>query len=196
MADFNVIADVSRTLVQALNDGLSTLNPPPPPVAQIHDLQGSIPTNPALLTVFLFEVVEDASARNRPRVRRDVGSSVEIAKPAMALLLRYLMTPWSGDRFTDHQILGRVLQVLYDGAILSGPQLQGGLQNTDTALKVTLAPLSLEERARVFHAVQQPYHLSLSYEVRVANLDTETFNLRSTVASRELRPATFEEVAP
>ena len=45
----------------------------------------------------------------------------------MALLLRYMLTPWSGDRLTDHKLLGRTFQVLYDGAILSGPQLQGGL---------------------------------------------------------------------
>ncbi len=193
MADFNVIADVSRTLRDHLTAGLSTLVPPPPPVAEIHDLQGgAIPTNPARLTLFLFEVVEDPSARNRPPVRRDVPPAIQMSKPPMALLLRYLMTPWSGDRLTDHQILGRTLQVLYDGAILSGPQLVGGLQNTSVALKLTLAPLSLEERTRVFNAVQRPYHLSVSYEVRVADLDSEVSQTRRPVARRTVRPAMRE----
>jgi len=36
-----------------------------------------------------------------------------------------------------------------------------------------MSPLSLEERTRVWHAVQKPYRLSVSYEVRVVNLDSE-----------------------
>lgn len=196
MADFNVIADVSRTLRDVLTAGLSTLTPAPPPVAEIHDLQGTITTNPARLTLFLFEVVEDASAKNRPRVRRETPPTVEISKPPMALLLRYLMTPWSGDRFTDHQILGRVLQVLYDGAILAGTVLTGGLAGTDAALKINLAPLTLEERTRVFHAVQRPYHLSVTYDVRVVDLDSETAAVRRPVASRTLVPAMGGGAAP
>jgi hypothetical protein len=104
----------------------------------------------------------------------------------MALLLRYLLTAWSGNRLTDHMILGRAMQVLYDGAILSGPDLQGSLAGTDGALKITLAPLSLEERTRVWHAVQKPYRLSVSYEVRVVNLDTEQQDLLTPVRRRSL----------
>ncbi len=104
----------------------------------------------------------------------------------MALLLRYLMTPWSGDRLTDHTILGRTMQVLYDGAILSGSDLQGSLKNTDQALKVTLAPLNLEDRTRVWHSVQKPYRLSVSYEVRVVNLDPESVEHLPIVNRRTL----------
>ena len=193
MPDFSVIADVSRTLEAFLTTGLSTLAPPPPPVAEVHDLQGTISTSPARLTLFLFEVVEDASQRNRPNARLDAvppaPPGVQVSKPPMALLLRYLMTPWSGDRLTDHQILGRTLQILYDGAILSGPVLQGTtLQNTDVALKITLTPITLEDRSRVFYAVQRPYRLSVTYDVRVINLDTQTSRSRVPVASREIRP--------
>lgn len=193
MPDFSVIADVSRTLETFLTDGLSTLVPPPAPVAEVHDLQGTISTNPARLTLFLFEVVEDSSQRNRPNVRADsippALPAVQVSKPPMALLLRYLMTPWSGDRFTDHQILGRTLQVLYDGAILNGPTLLGTtLQGTDVALKITLTPITLEERSRVFYSVQRPYRLSVTYDVRVINLDTLTARSRVPVASREIHP--------
>lgn len=192
MPDFGVIADVSTTLETFITAGLSSLLPGPP-VAEVHDLQGNISTNPARLTLFLFEVVEDASQRNRPPVRVDsvppAPPATRISKPPMALLLRYLMTPWSGDRMTDHRILGRTLQVLYDGAILHGPDLQGTtLQNTDVGLKLTLTPITLEERARVFYSVQRPYRLSVTYDVRVIDLDTVTSRLRVPVASREIRP--------
>jgi len=151
-------------------------------------LQGTISTNPARMTLFLFETVEDPSARNRPKVRvtPPPASGLGFRKPPMALLLRYMLTPWSGDRLTDHKLVGRTLQVLYDGAILSGTQLQGELAGTDQALKVTLSPLTLEERARVWYAIQKPYRLSLSYEVRVVNLDAEQVETLSPVSQRSL----------
>jgi hypothetical protein len=102
----------------------------------------------------------------------------------MALLLRYLLTPWGGDRLTEHRMLARAMQVLYDHAILSGPDLRGNLAGTDQALKITLSPLTLDERSRVWFAVQRPYRLSASYEVRVVNLDPETVEQFTPVTRR------------
>jgi hypothetical protein len=183
--DFGVIADVSDTLQSVLTKALSTLAPPSS--ALVHDLQGTIPTSPPILTIFLFDALEDSSARNRPRVRGVAPpDKVTIRKPPMALMLRYLLTPWSGARLTDHRILGRAMQVLYDGAIISGSQLLGGLKGTDQALKATLMPLNLEERTRVWNAVQKPYRLSVAYEIRVVNLDTRIRDELHPVADRDL----------
>ena len=96
MPDSGVIAAVSETLQTVLTEALSTLQPDPAPVAEVHDLQGTISTNPARLTLFLFEVGEDPSARNHPRVRGSAPPNVTVQKPPMALLLRYLLTPWGG----------------------------------------------------------------------------------------------------
>lgn len=191
MPDFNVIADVSLTLQEVLTDALSVLVPGPPPIAQVHDLQGVIPNAPPTLTLFLFDVAEDPSARNRARNREVTPPNVSIRKPPLALMLRYLMTPWSGDRFTDHRILGRVMQTLYDGAIISGPQLAGGLAGSDQALKITPSTLTLDERSRVWFSVQRPYHLSVAYEVRVVNLDSDVADLTRPVAGRQLD---YEEI--
>ena len=192
MASYGVIADVSATLQSVLTDALSVLSPAPSPVAEVHDLLGTISTSPARLTLFLFEIIEDFSVRNRAPQRNFVPPDVRQKKPPMGLLLRYLLTPWSGDRLTDHKILARAMQVLYDGAILSGPQLQGALAGTDQALKLRLAPLSLEERTRVWHAVQKPYRLSVTYEIRVVNLDAEQETLTGLVRQRTLDGAAPE----
>ena len=190
MPDSAVISDVSATLQSVLTDAFSTLLPAPPPVAEIHDLQGVISTAPARMTLFLFEVVEDASMRNRPPGRSVTPPDLTVTKAPIPLILRYLLTPWSGDRLTDHRLLGRALQVLHDGAILSGPQLQGGLTGSSEAIKLKLAPLTLEERTRVWHAVQRPYRLSITYDVRVINIDSNVTEVRTPVRSRILEPAT------
>jgi hypothetical protein len=185
MADFPVIGDVSETLRSALAAALGALAPPV--TVEVHDLQGNITTQPAHLTVCLYDVVEDPSARNRARRRRPLGGGlVETAKPPMALLLRYLVTPWSGNRLTDHQILGRAMQVLYDGAILHGAALQGSLAGTSDALKITMATIPLQDRTWLWQAVQRPYRISAAYEVRVVNLDAGDAELSRLVSSRAL----------
>jgi len=189
--DFNVVADVSTTLFTLLNAALTPLGAQ----AQISDLQGQIQTNPARVTLFLFEVVEDPSAKNRSKVRvppplppPPPPKAIFQRKPPMALLLRYMLTPWSGDPATDHKMLGKVMQTLYDGAILSGTQLQGNsLVGTDQALKITLSPLTLEERAQVWYAIEKPYRLSVTYEVRVVNLDAVTIDTIVPVRQRSNR---------
>jgi hypothetical protein len=185
MASFEVLGDVSTTIKGALGEGLKELllNPKDPssyPRVEINDLDSTLPSSdPPQVTLFLFEVVEDPSQKNRPAVRtidptaRGNTGDFVIGKPPMALLLRYMVTPWAGDGLTEHRILGKVLQFFYDNAILAGDQLAGGLAKTDASLKITLAPITLEDRTRVWLAVQKPYHLSVTYEVRVVNLDSE-----------------------
>ena len=186
MPDSDVISAVSETLQTVLRNAVSTLDNPPP-TAELSDLQGNISLNPARLAIFLFEIVEDPSARNRPRVRGAAGSAITTTKPPMALMLRYLVTAWGGDRVTEQRLLGRAMQVLYDDALISAPELQGtSLKDTHEVLKVTLLPLTLEERTRVWYSVQRPYRLSLYYEIRVVNLDSETVTARRAVDSRHL----------
>jgi hypothetical protein len=186
MSDYPVVGDVSETLRAFISGGLSTLVPPP--TVEVHDLQGAIPTTPAHVTICLYDVVEDPSAKNRPRRRVPrPGGVLLIEKAPMALLLRYMITPWSGTRAADHQILGRVMQILYDGAIIHGAALQGGLAGTSEALKVTMAPIPLQDRFWLWQAVHAAYRISVTYEVRVVNLDAiEPVGATRPVADREL----------
>src|SRR5688500_16094015 len=106
-----VIDSVSETLRTVLHNELATLVPPAR--AAVSDLPGTIATTPPRMTWFLYEVVEDPSARNRPRTRAEVPPDVTLHKPRIALLLRYLLTPWSPDAITDQKLLERTLQTFY-----------------------------------------------------------------------------------
>lgn len=190
MANYEVIASVSETLREVLKAALSVIDTVPTPKAVLHDLQFENPLTDPTLTIFLFEIGEDPSARNRPRIRDIDPPDFEIRKPPVALVLRYLLTAWGGtelnDQKTPQRVLGRAIQALYDKAILSGPDLQGVLADKDEVLKVTMSPLSIEDRARVWHAVQKPYRLSVAYEVRVVNLDSEDATPFKPVTRRTL----------
>lgn len=188
MADFTVVGDVSIIIVQRLQEAFADLQPVPP-VVELNDLSGAVQPAVSTLTVFLYDISEDPASRNRPPVLSNPPDQPTTRKPPMALLLRYLLTPWGGTQVTQHEMLGRTLQVLYDDAILDGGQLSGGLAGSTDALRFTLTPLSLEQKSWVWYAIQKPYRLSLNYEVRVVNLDSVRTDPVVPVASRSLHPA-------
>jgi hypothetical protein len=190
MGNFGVIGDVSETIVDALTGELRTLTPPAR--AELSDLSDAVPAG-LVLTVTLYEILEDACSRNRPRVKQTTtGAATVTKKPPMALLLRYLLTPWGGDPSTEQRIVGKAMQVLYDEAILDGLALKGTLAGSRDTLKITLAPLTLEDRTRVWWAIQKPYRLSLNYEVRVVNLDSLATTSTPVVRSRVLDEGLLE----
>jgi hypothetical protein len=173
VANSNVVASVSRTLVTRLTQGLSTLGPPqgPPPIAVLHDLADLPPNDPPRVTLFLYDVVEDASVRNRAKSTELVGGQLQVRKQPLGLCLFYMVTAWGGDRDSEQLMLGRAMQVLYDDAILDGPQLRGVLSGTPSELRVSLASMRLDDRARIWWAINHSYRLSINYEVRVVDID-------------------------
>jgi hypothetical protein len=183
MGDFGVVADVSTIIVDTLNTALGVIQPGPV-VAELNDLSKDVPIDTAKLTVFLYEIAEDPTSRNRPPVRSLPPAPATTRKPPMALLLRYLITPWGGDQITQHRMIGRVLQTFYDDAILAGEDLSGSLSGGTDALHFTLTPLTLDQKSWIWYAIQKPYRLSLNYEVRVVNLDSLDVSDQRLVRSR------------
>ncbi|GGZ39877.1 hypothetical protein GCM10010387_37800 [Streptomyces inusitatus] len=184
MGDFGVIGDVSMVIVETLTQALRGLSQVEPPIAELNDLSETVQTPPPKLTVFLYDIAEDPSSRNRPPVRSRPPEPPTVRKPPMALLLRYLITPWGGDQATQHRMLGRALQTFYDDAILDGAQLSGSLAASTDALHLSLTPLALDQKSWVWYAIQKPYRLSLNYEVRVVNLDSAVETAVRPVRSR------------
>ncbi|XVU28367.1 DUF4255 domain-containing protein [Actinoplanes sp. CA-054009] len=184
MGDFGVVADVSTIIEDRLTTALSGLGGDEPPIAELNDLSDPVQTPPAKLTVFLYEVAEDPTSRNRPPVRSLPPDPPASRKPPMALLLRYLITPWGGDQETQHRMIGRALQVFYDDAIWAGEDLSGSLAAGTDALHFTLTPLTLDQKSWIWYAIQKPYRLSLNYEVRVVNLDSLDVVEQQLVRSR------------
>ena len=189
MSDFTAIERVSRALQRALTDALIAVDGAIPPVAQLDNLQPPPGGQPPVLTLFLYEIVEDDTIRNRDQQRelqRVQGDQrYLVSRPPMPLVLRYLMTAWAADRNTEQLMIGRAMQVLYQRQVRRGADLDPELDLP--LLSITLAPLTLDERSRVWWAIQQPYRLSLNYEVRVVDVDVAAgdVELQAPVRERE-----------
>ena len=185
MANSDVIAAVSESLEARLAAALSPLAQPAP-TAQLHDLVTPVTNDPPTVTLFLYEILEDASVRNRASTSRVVNGQLRSLKQPLGLCLHYMVTAWAGDRRTEQRLLGRVLQVLYDDAVLDGLALLGVLAGTPAKLQLSLAQIDLENRARIWAAIGQTYRLSVNYEVRVVNVDAETEATATPVRERHI----------
>lgn len=180
-----MLVAVSETLRSRLTARLSTLGPPVP-IAELHDLASPPANSPPRATLFLYDVVEESAVRNRPKSTRIVAGNLVTRKQPLGLCLHYLVTAWGGSPATEQEILGRVMQVMYDDAVIDGAELSGSLAGSTTQLRVSLARMQLEDRARVWWAIGQPYRLSVNYHVRVVDIDAETDTTTAPVISRRL----------
>jgi hypothetical protein len=190
MGTFNAIREVSEVLKRVLDTALTNVGAS----CIVHDLV----TTPAVgmtLTLTLYEVAEDPSARNRPDIRVVVNNQVETRRSPASLLLRYLITAWSGNILDDQQILGRAIQTLYDQAIISGPLLAGtSLIQGDEAIAITMIQQTIEDRTHVWRAYDKPYRLSVNYEVRVVKIESKRDpRVAPQVRSRSNRHGVLEQ---
>lgn len=174
MSDYTVLAEVGESLVGVLWQEIQL----DPQVNALIDNESRISLespadligNDAVrLSIYLYRIVEDPNTKNRFPVQ---GNGAQLRKAPLSLDLFYLVTPMVGLPREQQIVLGKVMQVLYDRAILEGPDLVGSLAVSGEVLHVILNPATLEETARVWQALELSYRLSICYVVRVAMVDS------------------------
>jgi type II secretory pathway component PulM len=100
------------------------------------------------------------------------GTGAKQRQRPLALDLFYLVTPLLKTPRDQQIVMGKIMRVLYEHSTLDGADLAGSLAASGEAVRVILNPLSLEEIARVWQALEISYRLSVCYTVRVAMLDS------------------------
>jgi hypothetical protein len=171
---YTVILEVSKFLRQTLWNGLDGEQ-------AIHDgnyLQGiaSIKlTNPAApdpdrrLSLWLYNILPNEHLRNASFAR--VANDERVQYPPLSLDLFYLVTPSTGSDEGDQYVLGKAMQIFHDSAVVQfhNPAAPG----TAEELHVSLAQRSIQELAEVWEALEEPYRLSVCYEVRAVRIASQ-----------------------
>lgn len=179
MSDFKVIGDVDQTLAGLLSDAIDSDAAVQALLAGavdrvVFDSPGVLiqaGTTPCV-SLFLYRVSENPDLKNRPPLRV---SPHLLRQPPLALNLHYLLTPLLKNTQQSHWLLGRLMQELADRAIVRGSALSGGLRDNAEELRISLESLSLEELTKLWTTFGSPYRLGVTYEVRVALLDSGRF---------------------
>lgn len=171
-----VIKDVTRALQALL---LTQLNPGGTSTAQV----SLVPPGEALPTglgvnLYLYRVVESPSTKN---AAWNGGQSPSSRVPPLGLELSYLLTPFatipdpttaSGD--DAHSMLGAAMLAFHENPILNRIHIPGfdadavlpaDLLNSQELVKIRLTAASLEELSKIWATINQPYRLSVAYDV-------------------------------
>jgi hypothetical protein len=136
------------------------------------------------VNLYLYRVMESASTRNEPwRGDRVTPPS---ARPSLGLQLFYLLTPLGTrpvETGTDgddaHIMLGAAMLTLQEHPILNAVHIPGFdadvelpdfILNSFEKVKVTLLPTSVDELSKIWATINQPYRLSVAYEVSLVEL--------------------------
>ncbi len=167
MSASTVLGDVTTTLVDLLKDEQRppnsfdvTVTPPGEDITA---------TQRPVVNLYLFRVEENDFAQNRQW--QAVGTEA-LHYPPLALNLIYVMTPHANDQIAGFRAMGEAMRILYDHAIIGGLFLKGSLEHTSEELKVDLCKFNLEELTRIWNAFNQPYRLSVCYQVRIVFIDS------------------------
>ena len=137
------------------------------------------------VNLYLYRVAESPFTKNQPwRGDRITPPS---SQPAVGLTLFYLLTPL-GTRPDDasfqlgdnaHLMLGTAMLTLAENPILNDVHtpafdadivLQPFLRNSFEQIKITLMPTNIEELSKIWATINQPYRLSVAYEVSLVEL--------------------------
>jgi len=185
MSSNTVIKDVTRGLQMLLLSQLSAVSAN----AQVSLLPpGETLPSGLGVNLYLYRIMESPFTKNQPWPGDKKTPPSDM--PALGLELSYLLTPFApapdpattnGD--DAHTMLGAAMLVLHQYPVLNDVHTTGfdadtalpaAVLNSFEQIKIRLAITSLEELSKIWATINQPYRLSVAYEVSLVELTPTT----------------------
>lgn len=174
MSSYKIIYEVSQFLQNLLWNGfagdqtMKQLVPTADSIVLMNPADTAKDTN-RRLSLWLYQVTPDEYLRNSP-MQRVSGRDDLVQFPPLSIDLCYLLTPSTGKPDGDQLVLGRAMQILNDSAVALLTSQEDA--NSAEELHISMCQRSLQELAEVWEALQQPYHLSVCYEICCLRIDS------------------------
>ncbi len=173
MADYSIISDVSAYLVKLLRQRMC-----PEPIPSPNNIEVSSPAEQDvdyILGLYLYDIREEGEISVPPLVN---AGRTRLSRPPKPYSLYYMLfingSSQMGLKAHDIQkIIGRAAQVINDGNIVYPNQLQTWLESPEAPISITPSKISLEDKVRVWSAINKPYQVSLFYKAAPVLLSSE-----------------------
>ncbi len=173
MADYTIIADVSAHIVRTLRKKMC-----PEPIPSPNNIEVSSPADQDvdyILGLYLYDIRQEGAMSSAPVLP---AGRVRLKKAPKAYQLYYMVfingSSQMGLKAPDIQkILGRVAQIISDNDAVFPNQLQAWLEDGEPPINITQAKITLEEKVRVWQAINKPYQVSLFYKAGPVFLSSE-----------------------
>jgi len=138
------------------------------------------------VNLFLYRVTESPFQKNLdwPGDKENRG----VKRPPLALVLHYLVTAnvkpsadAAQDDITAHQILGNAMAILHEFPVLNDihdgdfdadldAQFAAELRRAFDKIKISFAPISMDDVSKIWTGLSKAYRLSVAYEVSVLQI--------------------------
>lgn len=173
MADYTIIADVSAYIVKTLREKMC-----PEPVPSPNNIEISSPASQDvdyIIGLYLYEIKEETQVARPPVVDK---GKIQLLQPARPYSLYYMVfingSSQMGLKAPDIQkIIGRVAQIVNDNSSVRPQELQPWLDSAEPPIVLSQAKMALEEKVRVWQAINKPYEISLFYKAAPVFLSSE-----------------------
>ena len=173
MADYTIISDVSAFIVRTLREKMC-----PEPVPSPNNIEISSPASQDvdyIVGLYLYDIREETQIARPPMVER---GKVQLLRPPKPYSLYYMVfingSSQMGLKAPDiQQIVGRVAQIVNDNSSVRPEELQPWLDTSEPPIVLSQAKITLEEKVRVWQAINKPYEISLFYKAAPVFLSSE-----------------------
>ena len=173
MADYTIISDVSSYIVRTLREKMC-----PEPIPSPNNIEISSPADQDvdyIVGLYLYDIREESDVTQRPLMQR---GQVQLQRPPRPYGLYYMVfingSSQMGLKAPDIQkIIGRAAQIVNDNSSVLPNQLQNWLDTQEPPIVLSQAKISLEEKVRVWQAINKPYQISLFYKAAPVFLSSE-----------------------
>ena len=164
MADYPIISDVSSYIVRTLREKMC-----PEPIPSPNNIEISSPLSQDvdyIVGLYLYDIREDVEVTGPRYVQT---GRAQISKPPRPYALYYMVfingSGQMGLKDPDIQkIIGRIAQIVNDNSSVRPDELQSWLDTQEPPIVLSQAKISLEEKVRVWQAINKPYQISLFYK--------------------------------
>jgi hypothetical protein len=173
MADYPIIADVSNYIVKILRKKMC-----PEPIPSPNNIEVSSPADQDvdyILGLYLYDIREEGEIALPTYMQ---SGRVRLEKTPRPYSLYYMVfingSSQMGLKAPDIQkILGRVTQIVNDNNSVRPNELQTWLDTQEPPITLSQAKITLEEKVRVWQAINKPYQVSLFYKAAPVFLSSE-----------------------
>ncbi|MBR5509413.1 MAG: DUF4255 domain-containing protein [Lachnospiraceae bacterium] len=180
MADFSIISEVSNEILKLLRENLCPeLIPSPESIALASPTDKNADFQ---LGLYLYDIQELREYQSLDTIRMRGNQMQYPPKPLNLFFALYINTKSQlmSNAENEQRILGRVIQVLMDNAIL-----YDAASNEETSASMTLLPLSFEEKTKIWSVLSVPYQLGIYFSVAPVMLSSRRVRSFRRVVSAE-----------
>lgn len=173
MADYPIISDVSQYMVKLLRERMC-----PEPIPSPNNISVCSPSEQDadyILGIYLYDIREEGEVSVPPMIN---AGRMRLQRPPRPYSLYYMLfingSSQMGLKAADVQkILGRAAQVVNDRNAVNPRVMQTWLENNEPPIVFSPAKLSLEDKVRVWSAINKPYQVSLFYKAAPVFISSE-----------------------